>query len=158
MTGGIRNFMAQKKQRKQLTLIDSKNRFTYCFQPIQRIQPNYMTDSSGTFMHTKYNWNNPKVRTFSLMLQRQRIPLKTLTDRMGGFIHTKQTNKHTNTIRTTKTTTSTYVSLVTQSLCSYNWDNANSVIFVFKIRNKPTTQRTRSYVYLVHHNNLYLSC
>ena len=31
-TDGIRNFMAQQKQRKQPILIDGKNIFTYCFQ------------------------------------------------------------------------------------------------------------------------------
>ena len=33
-TDGIRNFMAQQKQRKQPILIDGKNISTYCFQPI----------------------------------------------------------------------------------------------------------------------------
>ena len=40
-TDGIRHFMAQQKQRKQLILTDDKNIFTYCFQPIQRSQPNF---------------------------------------------------------------------------------------------------------------------
>ena len=36
--------MAEHKQRKQPILIDGKNIFTYCFQPIQRLQPNFTTD------------------------------------------------------------------------------------------------------------------
>ena len=40
---GIRNFMAQQKQPKQPILIDGKNIFTYCFQPIQRLLPNFTT-------------------------------------------------------------------------------------------------------------------
>ena len=95
MTDAIRNFMAQQKQRKQLILTDSKNIFTYRFQPIQCLQPNFMTDSSRTFIHTKYNRNNPKVRTSSLRPQRQRIQLKFLTDSMRSFIHTKQPNTET---------------------------------------------------------------
>ena len=33
--------MAQKKQRKQLILTNDKNIFSYCFQPIQLLQPNF---------------------------------------------------------------------------------------------------------------------
>ena len=86
--------MAQQKQRKELILTDSKNIFTYRFQPIQCLQPNFMTDSR-TFIHTKYNGNNTKVRTFSLIPQQQRIQLKFLTDSMRSFIHTKQPNTKT---------------------------------------------------------------
>ena len=42
--------MAQQKQRKQPILIDGKNIFTYCFQPIQRLQPNFTTDGIKNFM------------------------------------------------------------------------------------------------------------
>ena len=69
MTDGIRNFLAQQKPRKKLIFTDSKNTFTYCFQPTQRLQPNFMTDSRTTFIHTKYNGDNQKVRIFSLKPQ-----------------------------------------------------------------------------------------
>ena len=42
--------MAQQKQRKQLILTDDKIFFTYCFQPIQRLQPNFTTDDIRNFM------------------------------------------------------------------------------------------------------------
>ena len=42
--------MAQEKQRKQLILTDDKNIFTYCFQPIQRLQRNFTTDCRKNFM------------------------------------------------------------------------------------------------------------
>ena len=42
--------MTQQKQRKQPILIDGKNIFTYCFQPIQRVQPNFTTDGIRNFM------------------------------------------------------------------------------------------------------------
>ena len=42
--------MAQQKQRKQPILIDGKNICTYCFQPIQRLQPNFTTDGIRNFM------------------------------------------------------------------------------------------------------------
>ena len=42
--------MTQQKQRKQPVLIDGKNIFTYCFQPIQRLQPNFTTDGIKNFM------------------------------------------------------------------------------------------------------------
>ena len=42
--------MAQQKQRRQPILIDGKNIFTYCFQQIQRLQPNFTTDGIRHFM------------------------------------------------------------------------------------------------------------
>ena len=42
--------MAQPKQRKQPILIDGKNIFAYCFQQIQRLQPNFTTDGIRNFM------------------------------------------------------------------------------------------------------------
>ena len=59
-----------------------------------------------------------------------------INDSARTFIHTKQANTHTHTTRTTKATTSAWLALVTQSLCSYNWDGANSAVFIFKLRKK----------------------
>ena len=73
MIDGTRNFMVKQKQRKQLILTDSKNIFTYHFQQIQCLQPNFMTDGRRTFIHIKYNGDNPKVRKFSFIPQGQRI-------------------------------------------------------------------------------------
>ena len=42
--------MAQQKQRKQPILINVRNIFTYCFRPIQRLQPNFTTDGIRNFM------------------------------------------------------------------------------------------------------------
>ena len=42
--------MAQQKQRKQLILTDDKNISTSCFQPIERLQPNFTTDAIRNFM------------------------------------------------------------------------------------------------------------
>ena len=42
--------MAQQKQRKQPILNDGKNIFTYSFQPIQCLQPNFTTDDTRNFM------------------------------------------------------------------------------------------------------------
>ena len=99
--------MAQQKQRKQLTLTDDKNIFTNCFQPIQRLQPNFKTDGLRNFVYTKHNGDNAKLRIFSFIPQRQRI--------QPNFMNrTYQTIKHTNTTRKTKTTTSTLVSPLTQ--------------------------------------------
>ena len=42
--------MTQQKQRKQSILIDGKNIFTYCFQPIQRLQANFTTDGIRNLM------------------------------------------------------------------------------------------------------------
>ena len=51
--------MAQQKQRKQPILIDGKNIFTYCFQPMQRWQPNFTADCIRNFMAQQNNANNP---------------------------------------------------------------------------------------------------
>ena len=79
------------------------------------------------------------LRIFSFILQRQRMQRNCMN-------HTYQTTKHTNTTRTTKTMTSTWVSPLTQSLYSYNWGNANSGVFIFKLRNKST-----NFVHFIHH-------
>ena len=42
--------MVQQKQRKQLILTDNLNISTYHFQPIQRLQPNFITDGIRIFM------------------------------------------------------------------------------------------------------------
>ena len=42
--------MAQQKQRKQLILTDNQNISIYHFQPIQRLQPNFITDGIRIFM------------------------------------------------------------------------------------------------------------
>ena len=120
--------MAQQKQHKQLILTDDKNIFACCFQLIQRLQPNFKTDGIRSFMYTKHNGDNAKLRIFSFVPQRQPIQPNFMN-------HTYQTTKHTNTTQTTKTTTSKLVSPLPQSLCSYNWGNANSGVFIFKFCN-----------------------
>ena len=42
--------MAQQKQRKQLILTVNLSISTYHFQPIQRLQPNFITDGIRIFM------------------------------------------------------------------------------------------------------------
>ena len=80
--------MAQQKERKQLILTDDKNIFTYCFLPMQRLQPNFKTNGIRKFMYTKYNGDNAKLRIFSFIPQRQRI--------QPNFVnHTYQTTKQT---------------------------------------------------------------
>ena len=65
--------MAQQKQGKQLILTDGKIIFIYCFQPIQRLQPNFKTDGIRNFIYTKHNGDNAKLRIFSFIAERQRI-------------------------------------------------------------------------------------
>ena len=42
--------MEQQKQHKQLILTNEKNIFNCCFQPIQRLQPNFTTDDIRNFI------------------------------------------------------------------------------------------------------------
>ena len=69
-TNGIRNFMTQQKQRKQPILIDGKNIFTYCFQPIQPLQPNFTTCTTQCYQ--SYIANNKPNTKFLLIQLRQR--------------------------------------------------------------------------------------
>ena len=117
--------MTQQKQCKQLLLTHDKNIFTYCFQSIQRLQPNSKTYAIRNFKYTKHNGDSPKSRIFSFIPQRRPVQPNFMN-------HTYQTTNQTNRIQTTKTTTSTWVSPLTQSLCSYNWDNANFGVFIFQ--------------------------
>ena len=95
-------------------------------------------------MYTKYNGGNPKLRIFSFTLQRRRIQPNFMS-------HTYQTTNQTNTNRTTKTTASTWVSPPTQSLCSYNWDNANSGVFIFKFQRSSKNSYSTNFVHFIHH-------
>ena len=52
--------MTWQKQRKQLLLTDDKNIFTYCFQSIQRLQPNSKAYDIRNSKCTKHNGDNPK--------------------------------------------------------------------------------------------------
>ena len=52
--------MAQQKQSKQLLLTDDKKAFTYCFQSIQRLQPDSKTYDIRNVMYAKHNGDNPK--------------------------------------------------------------------------------------------------
>ena len=105
--------MALKERRKQLILTDNKNIFTYCFRPMQRLQPNFKTDGIKNFIYTKHNEDNAKLRIFFSMPQRQRIQPNFMN-------HTYQTTKQRNTTTSTETTKSAWVSPVAQNLCSYN--------------------------------------
>ena len=142
-TDGIRNFMAQQKQRKQPILIDGKNIFTHCFQSIQRLQSNCKTYAIRNFMHTKHNGDNRKLRIFSFLPEPRRIQ----PDFMN---HTYQTTNRANTTQTTKITTSTWVSPLTQSLCSYNWDNENSGVFIFKFQPISKNSHSTNFVHFIH--------
>ena len=140
--------MAQQKQRKQPILIDIKNIFTYCFQSIQRLQPNSKTNAIINFMYTKHNWDDPKSRTFSFIPQRRRLEPNFMND-------TYQTTNQANTTPITKTTTSTWVSPLTQSLRSYNWDNANSGVFILTFQPISKNLYSTNFVHFIHHQFLH---
>ena len=100
----------------------------------------FKTDDIRNFIYTKHNGDNAKLRISSFIPQRQRIQPNFMN-------HPYQTTYQTNTTRTTRTTTSTLVSPLTQSLCSYNWENANSGVFILKTHNIST-----NFVHFIHTN------
>ena len=137
--------MAQQKQRRQPILIDGKNIFTYCFQSIQRLQPDSKTHAiRNNFIYTKHNGDNPKLRIFSFIPQRRRIQPNFMN-------HTYQTPNQANTNQTTKTTISTWVSPLTQRLCSYKWDNANSGAFIITFQPISKNSYSTNFVHFIHH-------
>ena len=93
-------------------------------------------------MYTKHNGYNPKLRIF--IPQRRR-------DQPNFMNHTKQTTYQTNTTRTTKTTTSAWVLPLTQSFCSYNSDNVNSGVFIFKFQAISKNSYSNNFVHFSHH-------
>ena len=87
--------MAQQKQCKQLILTNNKSIFTHRFQPMQRLQPNLMTDGIINYMYTKHKEGNAKLRTYSFLPQQQRIQTNFINDSIRLLIHTKQPNTQT---------------------------------------------------------------
>ena len=69
---------------------------------MRRLQSNFKNDDLRNLMHTKHSRDNPKLRIFSFIPQRERIQPNLLN-------HTYKSTKQRNTTRTTKTTTSTRV-------------------------------------------------
>ena len=67
-------------------------------------------------------------------------------ERKHKNFHTHQTTKHTNTTRTIKTATPMWLSLLTKSWCFYNWDSANTVVSILKLRNK-----SAKFAHFIHH-------
>ena len=122
--------MAQQEQRRQPILIDGKNNFTHCFQSIQHLQLNFKTYTIRNFMYTKHN---------------------------GDQTNTTNTTNQTNTTQTTKITASTWVSTPTQisptptQLFSYNWDSANSGVFIFKFQSIWKNSYSTNFVHAIHH-------
>ena len=86
--------MAQQKQRKQLILTDGKNIFTYCFQPIQRLQPNFTTDGIRNFMALQKQrkqlilTNDKNIFTYCFQ-PIQRLQPNFKTDDIRNFMYTK---------------------------------------------------------------------
>ena len=86
--------MTQQKQRKQPILIDGKNIFTYCFQPIQRLQPNFTTDGIRNFMtqqkQRKQLHLTDEKNIFTHYFQSmQRLQLNSKTYAIRNFMYTK---------------------------------------------------------------------
>ena len=134
MAYGRRNFVVRQKQRKQPILTYfSKNSFTYRFQPIQPLQPSFMADDIRNFTYTKHKKNSAELRIFTVIPQQQHI--------RPNFIILQPRSYN-------------------QDKWSYNQDNENSRVFIFRFR---INQQHKQLNYMticatVQHNNLYLAC
>ena len=134
--------MAQQKQRKQLHLTDDKNIFTYCFQSLQRLQLNSKTYAMRNFMYTKHNVDNLHTATTTYTTQFYQ-----------SYIANNKPNKHNpnnqnNDINVGFTTT--------QSLCSYNWDSANSGVFIFKFQPISKNSYSTNFVHAIYHQFVHI--
>ena len=89
--------MPQQKQLKQPILTDNKNIFTYRFQPIQRLQPEFYDwwhKKFHVYQSQRIQRKIKKLRIFSFISQRQRIQPNFMKESIRIFIHTKQPTKH----------------------------------------------------------------
>lgn len=73
MADGIRTFMEGQRQCTQLILTDNRSVFTYRFQLIQRLQPNFTTDCTRNFMCSMHKGDSSKLRISSFIPQQQQI-------------------------------------------------------------------------------------
>ena len=93
ITDGI-NFMTQQKKRKQLILTNNKNISTYRFEPIQRLQPNFITDGIRNFMAQQKQrkqlilTDNKNISTYRFE-PIQRLQPNFMTDGIRNFMYTK---------------------------------------------------------------------
>ena len=84
----------QQNQRRQLILTESKNIFTERFQPMRRLQPNFITDAIRNFM-TQQKQHKQLILTdnkniFTYCFQPiQRLQPNFVTDGTRNFIYTK---------------------------------------------------------------------
>ena len=102
----------QQKQRKQLILSDRKNIFTYHFQPIQRLQPNFLTDGIRIFMaqqkqHKQLILTDNKIISTYHFQPIQRLQPNFITD--GIRIFTARQKQHKQLILTDNKIISTYL-------------------------------------------------
>ena len=101
-----------------------------------------MADDIRDFMYTKHNGDYKKIRIFSFIPQRQCKQPNFMKDSIRIFIHAKQPNR--NTTRTTKKRHQRGFHY--KQKCCYNWDNANSGVFIFKFCN-----RSANFVHFIYH-------
>ena len=86
--------MAQQKQRKQPIVIDSRNIFNYCFQPIQRLQPNFTNDGIRNFMSQRKQRKQPIIIDGKIIFTRcfqsiPRLQRNSKTYATRNFMYTK---------------------------------------------------------------------
>ena len=85
--------MTQQKQRKQLILTVNKNISTYPFEPIQRLQPNFITDAINFMAQLKQRkqlilTDNKNISTYRFQSV-QRLQPNFMTDGIRNFMYAK---------------------------------------------------------------------
>ena len=65
--------LKQLKERKELTLTDNKNISTYRFEPIQRLQPHFITDDIKNFMAQQKQRKQPILTDARIFFLRNRF-------------------------------------------------------------------------------------
>ena len=104
---------------------------------MQCLQPNSKTYVIRNFMHTKI-----KDILFHTGTTRY------TTQFCESDIPNNKPNKHN---PNNQTTASTWVSPLTQSLRSYNWDNANSGVFILTFQPISKNSYSTNFVHFIHH-------
>ena len=163
ITDGVRNFMAQLKQRKQLILTDNKNISTYHFEPMQCLQANFITDGIRNFMAQQKQCkqviltDNNNISTYHFQSV-QHLQPNFMTDGIRNFMYTKQNEDNAKLrifffipqrqrIQTNFMNDNIGTFIHTKQLnTDTQLEQPNSAVFIFKLRKK-----LADFIHFIHH-------
>ena len=115
--------MTQQKQRKQAILIDGKNIFTDCFQPIQLLEPNFITDGIRNLMEQQKQRKQLHLTDDTNIFTYCFQSIQRLQDLCHKKFHVYQAQRIQPKIKDIHTATTTYTTQFYQSYIANNKPN-----------------------------------